>query len=386
MTEVPDETTSASSQQAPLLSICIPTCNRASFLRVMLQALLPQAAQCGSDVDIVVLDNASTDDTPQVLEESRSLGPFRVHRQPTNVGPLRNIIDGPTQFARGKFTWILGDHNLLRPGGLAHVLNRLRQQVDFQVFYVNFRVALYPEQWPSEATDGYDGPFTYLGNPELTEDVVERWTDLIRPYSAACTQVYAHIVRTAVWCNYWAAREIGQPYTSALTTYPHTTMLLHSVSDLPAGVLIQPTITIYNGAQSWGHPITRFKVCFSGLTDLLKQIEQRDVSALRLRQLWLALFHPTAMNVVHDCYQTEGRMATLRMMRTAPVSMRPVGAVFLKTLFPGLFPRAFALIAAIRCHLNNRSSWYVFNCRPARWLRDRWLTLIAFTAFSCHAV
>ncbi|MFN9035955.1 MAG: glycosyltransferase, partial [Planctomyces sp.] len=88
----------------------------------MLQALLPQVSQFPGQVEVWVLDNASTDKTDQVLAESVVLGPFRVHRQHQNIGPTRNIVCGPATLANGEYVWVLGDHNLLRPGALSRLL------------------------------------------------------------------------------------------------------------------------------------------------------------------------------------------------------------------------------------------------------------------------
>ena len=49
----------------PLLTIAIPTFNRAAQLRVLLEALEPQIAG-RPEVEVFVSDNASTDETPQV--------------------------------------------------------------------------------------------------------------------------------------------------------------------------------------------------------------------------------------------------------------------------------------------------------------------------------
>ena len=45
----------------PLLSICIPTYNRAQFLDVSLRELISQASEISDSIEIVISDNASTD-------------------------------------------------------------------------------------------------------------------------------------------------------------------------------------------------------------------------------------------------------------------------------------------------------------------------------------
>lgn len=53
----------------PFLSICIPTYNRADFLRLCLKRL-QELEGVLPDFEIIVSDNASTDHTASVLEEA----------------------------------------------------------------------------------------------------------------------------------------------------------------------------------------------------------------------------------------------------------------------------------------------------------------------------
>ena len=68
------------------------------------------------------------------------------------------------KLAAGTFTWVLGDHNLLRGGALKRVLAVLRENLELSVFYANFRCATYPKHWPDNALGGFDGAIDYFGN------------------------------------------------------------------------------------------------------------------------------------------------------------------------------------------------------------------------------
>src|SRR4030095_6701459 len=99
----------------PLLSICIPTYNRAERLRVMLQAVLPQVAAHADKVELWISDNASSDHTPQVVADAHVLGPLQYSRNSSNLGIVGNLITLTSELARGEFVWGLGDDDLLRP-------------------------------------------------------------------------------------------------------------------------------------------------------------------------------------------------------------------------------------------------------------------------------
>jgi glycosyltransferase involved in cell wall biosynthesis len=107
---------------APLLTVAIPTFNRAPFLETCLANLVPQAAGHGDAVEILVLDNASTDQTAEVVERYAARCPvLRAMRHPENLGSDRNIA-ACFQRARGRYVLVLGDDDVLLPGALARVL------------------------------------------------------------------------------------------------------------------------------------------------------------------------------------------------------------------------------------------------------------------------
>ena len=50
-----------------LLSICIPTYNRAEYLKKTLESIVWQRDFLSKDVEVVISDNCSTDDTASVV-------------------------------------------------------------------------------------------------------------------------------------------------------------------------------------------------------------------------------------------------------------------------------------------------------------------------------
>ena len=56
---------------SPILSICIPTYNRAQYLEVSLDALIVELQDFSDQVEIVVSDNASTDTTREIVERAK---------------------------------------------------------------------------------------------------------------------------------------------------------------------------------------------------------------------------------------------------------------------------------------------------------------------------
>jgi glycosyltransferase involved in cell wall biosynthesis len=105
-----------SSVSAPLLSIVIPTYNRASYLALTLkelQAALSAGPQVG--VEVLVSDNASSDNTPEIVNAAIANGlTIRSVRNPENVGSDANIAQA-FNLATGRYVLILSDDDVLLP-------------------------------------------------------------------------------------------------------------------------------------------------------------------------------------------------------------------------------------------------------------------------------
>ena len=113
----------------PLLTVVVPTYNRAADLAELLAVLLPQLAPF-PQVELLVVDNASPDSTPEVVaaarEQFRAAGAyFRALRHPENIGSDANFAFCFRE-ARGHFFWMCGDDDRITPGALADVVSHLQ--------------------------------------------------------------------------------------------------------------------------------------------------------------------------------------------------------------------------------------------------------------------
>ncbi len=107
----------------PILSICIPTWNRASCLRRLLQRVAPQVARApAGSIEIFVRNNASPDHTEAVLAEFAAVIPcLRYTTTAVNEGFDVNCLEVVRQ-ARGTFCWLMGDDDAPADNGLQTVL------------------------------------------------------------------------------------------------------------------------------------------------------------------------------------------------------------------------------------------------------------------------
>jgi len=96
----------------PKLSVCIPTYNRSVFLRHTIGRFVNEW-KFPFSYEIVVSDNASSDDTPQVVEELQLRGlPIIYVRQPTTVSSFENQSSAMRR-GRGEYVIYLADDDIL---------------------------------------------------------------------------------------------------------------------------------------------------------------------------------------------------------------------------------------------------------------------------------
>jgi glycosyltransferase involved in cell wall biosynthesis len=112
----------------PLLSIAIPTRNRSRYLSLNLHQLrlMFTRSQMKLPVEVIVSDNASTDDTFRIVESIQSSGlPIRYVCNHEDIGSDRNIAQC-FRLSAGSYVLILGDDDLLVDGALLYLTNALR--------------------------------------------------------------------------------------------------------------------------------------------------------------------------------------------------------------------------------------------------------------------
>ncbi|MBB6112437.1 Glycosyl transferase family 2 [Mucilaginibacter lappiensis] len=123
-----------------LLTIAIPTYNREVYLRRLLESLFNQQSDFKDQVEIIISDNASTDNTQAVIEDfmNRELK-INLITNPENIGSDRNIAQCYAK-AKGKYVVAFGDDDVLYPNSVAIILDIINKVKDFGVLYLNWEV------------------------------------------------------------------------------------------------------------------------------------------------------------------------------------------------------------------------------------------------------
>jgi abequosyltransferase len=123
-----------------LLTICIPTYNRAQPLDRQLLWLASEIVSYEDDCEIIISDNLSTDNTEEILEKWRLLLGSRIsftyHCNEENIGEMPNIVSCLRK-ATGKFVWSLGDDDSVQSGTVGYLLTKIKEHSDLSVILLN---------------------------------------------------------------------------------------------------------------------------------------------------------------------------------------------------------------------------------------------------------
>jgi glycosyltransferase involved in cell wall biosynthesis len=122
----------------PSVSIVLATYNRREWLRLAMDSVLDQTYP---NTELLVMDDGSTDETPDLLEEYARRHPperFRFSRH-ENMGQARTLNRG-YGMARGEVLGYLSDDDLLARGAVARLVAEFRADPDAVAVYPGYRM------------------------------------------------------------------------------------------------------------------------------------------------------------------------------------------------------------------------------------------------------
>ncbi len=116
-------------EQAPVLSVVIPTFHRPRELTEAVVSIARQVdAGLAGKVEIIVTDNGVGSETLVALKglaETYSFVNYMIHAR--NMGGPLQICSAPFR-ARGRWTWVFGDDDLIADGALAQIVELLERE------------------------------------------------------------------------------------------------------------------------------------------------------------------------------------------------------------------------------------------------------------------
>lgn len=235
-------------ERRPLLSICFTTYNRAAWLAVSLRRALEQTAPYGDQVEVVVCDNASPDDTPAVVARHIGAPQLRAYRNPVNVGMLGNL--GVTaRHGRGRFIWVLGDDDLLVEGVVEDVLEGLIRHPDVHMAYLNYAVA--DGEAPGSLAD--EERLIRTATPVADGGAnrrVAKLKDAAVIHNNLFTAIYTCVFRRDHAVVAYGQNVSARPFSTLASSAPSAAYAARSLMDLPAYWVGRPGLVV-NANVSW---------------------------------------------------------------------------------------------------------------------------------------
>ncbi len=234
-------------KQRPLLSICVSTYNRARWLALSLDVLVREAEGLAGKVELLVCDNTSIDETPDVVKPYVHQGVVRYHRNSKNVGMLGNLRV-TAQEACGRYVWILGDDDVLKPGAVQKVVDVLEKHPELALVYLNY--ASTQDETPKEVSKlnkFYAGAAPVVPSGPDQAGAVK---DVAVMNENFFTAIYCLVFQRPHALMAYSQFTEGEPFSSLPTCVPTTQHVLNCMMELPAYWVGSPQLVI-NMNVSW---------------------------------------------------------------------------------------------------------------------------------------
>ncbi|MDQ8198899.1 glycosyltransferase family 2 protein [Pelagicoccus enzymogenes] len=164
-------------ENAPRVSLGMPVYNGANFIREAIASLLEQTFR---DFELIIVDNASTDDTEAICRGFAETDErIRFYRNSENIGAGKNFNLAVT-YARGEyFKWAAHD-DLCHPRFLEECVEVMDRNPDAALAYPKSRII-------DAASNFVDSPYV-VSEGTNDEDPVVRFKGLVKPH--VCYQVF----------------------------------------------------------------------------------------------------------------------------------------------------------------------------------------------------
>jgi len=215
------------------LSICIATLNRAVYLR---DTLINLKTQITDGIEIILIDGASTDETPQVAQEFQSQFTHFTYERLPQKGGVDQDYARAVELARGDYVWLLTDDDVIKPGAIAMLLEVIHQHhsliiLNAEVCNANLQDILLPSR------------LTFSGQRQYEAGLAEQ-ARLLTEVGDYLSFIGGVIIRRDVWAERDKARYFG-------TEFIHVGVIFQA--PLPGSVLViaEPYISIRYGNAQW---------------------------------------------------------------------------------------------------------------------------------------
>ena len=215
----------------PWLSICINTRNRANFLVEILDSIINQMIM---GVEIIVVDGASDDVTPEVMRTYSNRHSYIKYFRLNDPLGIDDGYDMAVQNAAGEYCWLMPDDDLIIPGALQTIFSETQQSYDL--------IVLNLECFTKDLSVNLNQKlFNFNGNKHYSRDLIGKFAS---EFGAGLSYIGCVIIKRNIWLENERISFLG-------TCFVHVGVIFGSSLINNIFFLHKPLIKYRSGNSSW---------------------------------------------------------------------------------------------------------------------------------------
>lgn len=115
----------------PLVSVVVPCYNHENYVRTCIESIL---AQTYGNIELIVIDDGSTDSSPAIIKELAAGGRF-IYEIQQNIGLTKTLNKAISKYVRGKYTAFVASDDYWPVDKIAHQVAIMEQHPDMALCY-----------------------------------------------------------------------------------------------------------------------------------------------------------------------------------------------------------------------------------------------------------
>lgn len=339
----------------PFLSFCIPTYNRWFFLKETIESILISVKMLPSDIkyEIIISDNASTDNTNHCLSEFSEELSVRYFRREATTHPADNLFYACSK-ATGEYIWLLGDDDPMFENAVEKVIESIKTKHIDYLFVPRELVNndLSPHPCGMQPKSSMNSLIKYISGKELFNDPKAEFFSLVGFYGC-------NIIRRSLWEQ--SVKELDIPYSSLINdVWAHIKIILYSIVNRPVARLGAP------GVRCRLNPSSAHKDSHIWLDEaiiVLKKLPHWGYSEKTVNQEICFVFHANAYMFISNkiTRSRSGNLSTLAKNLQCDKIINKIDCWFLISYFPLSIIRILIIIKKIFSRILKQKKWVLQN-------------------------
>jgi len=239
-------------RERPVMTICIPTYNRAADLARCLGTIFHQIGEC-TLIEVLVSDNASPDRTQEVLKSYADAYPnanFRYWRNEEDIGAERNIVKLMDE-ARGDYILLHGDDDFFVDMTIMPLFNLVHRNRDSSVMFIDVLNN-------SRSVDTFEGIEAFIGKASINAGFI-----------------------SSILIEREMYRQIEDQSRFVGTGFNHIYLQLEAIRRKPRFTVVNEPIFAYAGNKPTGYNFGKFFI--EGYLSILSYYRQYGLTEEALR-------------------------------------------------------------------------------------------------------